>query len=64
MSLIHTIGHRKNLPTCEVTQRHEQSTRVTFRLSAGEGTRPLTITGAGHEQSPTRAYWYKLMHIE
>ena len=44
-NLVHTIGHRKNLPTSEVTQWHEQSTRVTFRRSAGEGTRPLTITG-------------------
>jgi hypothetical protein len=35
----------KNLQTSEVTQWHEQSTRVTFRLSTGEGTRPLTITG-------------------
>ena len=43
-NLIHTIGHQKNLPTSEVSQLHEQSTRVTFRHSAGEGTRPLTIT--------------------
>ena len=40
-----SLGHHKNLPTSEVTQWHEQSTRVTFRLSTGEGTRPLTITG-------------------
>jgi len=39
------LEHRKNRPTSEVTQWHEQSTRVTFRLSAKEGTRPLTITG-------------------
>ena len=31
------------------------ATRVTFWHSAGEGTTPLTITGDGHEQSPTRA---------
>ena len=54
-NLVHMIGHRKNLPTSEVTQWHEQFTRVTFRHSAGEGTNPLTITGDGHEQSPTRA---------
>ena len=47
-NLVHTIGHRKNLPTSEVTQWHEQSTRVTFRCSAGEGTNPLTITGDSH----------------
>ena len=52
-NLIHTIGHRKNLPTSEVTQWHEQSTRVTFRCSSGEGT-VLTITtiGAGDNHQP------------
>ena len=40
-----SLGHRKNLPTSEVAQWHEQSNTVTFRLSAGEGTKPLTITG-------------------
>ena len=54
-NLVHTIGHHKNRSTSEVTQWHEQFTRVTFRHSAGEGTTPLTITGDGHEQSPTRA---------
>jgi hypothetical protein len=54
-NLIHTIGHHKNLPTSEVTQRHEQSTKVIFRLSTRKGTRPLTITGVGYEQSPTHA---------
>ena len=54
-NLIHTIGHRKNLPTSEVTQWHKQFTKVTFWHSIGEGTTPLTITGDGHEQSPTRA---------
>ena len=54
-NLVHTIRHRKNLPTSEVTQWHEQSTRVTFQRSTREGTNPLTITGDGHEQSPTRA---------
>ena len=54
-NLIHTIGHCKNRPTSEVTQWHEQFTRVTFRHSAGEGTTPLTITEGGHEQSPTHA---------
>ena len=33
------LGHRKNRPTSEVAQWHEQSTRVTFRLSAREGTK-------------------------
>jgi hypothetical protein len=55
MNLIHTIGHRTNLPTSEVTQLHKQSTRVNFRPSTGEGTRPLTIPRASHEQSPTHA---------
>ena len=55
MNLVHTIGHCKNLPTSEVTQWYEQSTRVTFRRSVGEGTNPVTIIGDGHEQSPTRA---------
>ena len=45
-NLVHTIRHRKNLTTIEVTQWHEQSTRVTFRRSVGEGTSPLTITGS------------------
>ena len=54
-NLVHTIGHRKNLLTSEVTQCHEQFTRVTFWHSAGEGTTPLTITEGGHEQSPTHA---------
>jgi hypothetical protein len=40
-NLVHTIGHRKNLPTSEVTQWHEQSTRVTFRLSVGKVQDPL-----------------------
>jgi hypothetical protein len=35
-NLVHKIGHRKNLPTSEVTQWHEQSTRVTIRLSTGK----------------------------
>ena len=52
-NLVHTIEHRKNLPTSEVTQWHEQFTKVTFRHSTGEGTTPLTITEGGHEQSPT-----------
>ena len=30
-NLVHTIGHRKNLPTSEVTQWHEQSTELPFR---------------------------------
>ena len=54
-NLDHTIGHRKNRPTSEVTQLHEQFNRVTFRRSVGEGTTPLTITGDGHEQSPAHA---------
>jgi hypothetical protein len=54
-NLIHIIGHHKNLPTSEVTQRHKQSTKVIFLLSTGKGTRPLTITRVGYEQSPTRA---------
>ena len=54
-NLVHTIGHRKNLLTSEVTQWHKQSTRVTFWRSTGEGTSPLTIIGDHHEQSPTRA---------
>ena len=52
-NLVHTIGHRKNLPTSEVTQWHEQFTRAILWLFTGEGARPLTITGASHEQSPT-----------
>ena len=55
INLVHMIGHRKNLPTSEVTQWHKQFTRVTFWPSTGEGTTPLTITGDGHKQSPTRA---------
>jgi len=31
-----SVGHRKNLPTSEVTQWHEQSTRVTFRSPPGK----------------------------
>ena len=62
-NLIHTIGYRKNLSTCEVTQRHEQSTRVTFRLSVGEGTRPLTIMPCvatkNHQLVPTLLRCYK-----
>ena len=54
-NLVHTIGYRKNLPTSEITQWHEQSTKVTFRRSARKGTSPLTITEDGHKQSPTRA---------
>jgi hypothetical protein len=44
-----------HLPTSEVTQWHEQFTRAILRCFAGKGARPLTITGAGHEQSPTHA---------
>ena len=46
-NLVHMIGHCKNLPTSEVTQWHEQSTRVTFQRSTGEGARPLIITTIG-----------------
>ena len=49
------FGHRKNLSISEVTQLHEQSTRVTFRRSVGKCINPPTITGDGHEQSPTHA---------
>ena len=38
-----------------VTQRHEQSTRVTLWRSTEVGTSPLTIDEASHEQSPTCA---------
>ena len=58
-NLVHTIGHRKNLPISEVTQWHEQSTRVTFRCSAGDGTKtphnhrrwPRTITNSCQSSS-------------
>jgi hypothetical protein len=36
------VGHRKYQPTSKVTQWHEQSTIVTFRLFTGESIRPLT----------------------
>jgi hypothetical protein len=41
-NLIHTIGHRKNLPTSEITQWHEQFTRATLWRFTGKGGRPLT----------------------
>ena len=50
-----SLGHRKNWPTSEVTQWHEQSTKVTFRLSAGKVQDPSQSPGDSHEQSPTRA---------
>jgi hypothetical protein len=57
--MIHIIaGYLKIVgegPGGELTFCSSESTRVIFRLFVGEGTRPLTITGAGHEQSPTHA---------
>jgi hypothetical protein len=53
-----TAGYIKTVgegPGDELTFCSSESTRVTFQLFVGEGTRPLTITRAGHEQSPTQA---------
>jgi hypothetical protein len=48
---------RKSLSTNELTQWHEQSTRVTFWLSTGEGTGPLT----NHQEMTTNNH--QLMSI-
>jgi hypothetical protein len=44
-NLVHTLGHRKNLPASKVAQWHAQSTRVAFGSLSGKGQEPLTIVG-------------------
>jgi hypothetical protein len=44
---------RKNLPTSEVAQWHEQSNRVHFGSSLGEGQEPAQATNRGRRHSPT-----------
>ena len=56
-NIVHTIGHHKNLPTSEVTQWHEQFTRVTFWLFVGEGTTPLTSNRSEPETITNPAQW-------
>jgi hypothetical protein len=53
MNLVHTIRHRKNLPTSEEAQWHTQSNRVPFGSSSGEGQEPAQATDRGWRQSPT-----------